>query len=344
MSRRSRRWWVGVIVTCCATGLAHADLTAERRYAPKGRPMLVRAGGGTVREIVLYRGRMPAAPGGPEFTAIDRAAAPVGDGAFDLTAVFPLLKLDGAKSVLLAQGVGEGGPAGAPIVLEPLLAPERAIPGDPKGLTIKFQPAAPAYDAGWRVYALDDVVLETSLGTIRIGLRPEAAPRTAWHFRGLVGDGFYDGLTFHRVVGPSDAARPGSPESEGFVIQGGDPLGTGAGGPGFAIALERSTLEHGFGTVSLARLAAPDSGGSQFFICLSRRNGRALDGAYAAFGQVLDGAEVVRAISRVPVAAGDRPVEAVVIKTARLVPARPIGAETPAAPAPDPAEPPPRER
>ena len=104
-------------------------------------------------------------------------------------------------------------------------------------------------------------------------------------------DGFYDGLTFHRV-------------EPGFVIQGGDPEGTGGGGPGFAIPLETSPdLKHARGVLSMARTTAPDTAGSQFFICLSDnasvKNLDARPGSpgYAAFGQVLDGMDAVDAIT-----------------------------------------------
>lgn len=316
----------GALVLGAGAGAA-GELTPVREFAAPQRPLLVRddRAAGRAAAVRLLRRR------GAGVEMVAEAPMPAGEGGFDLVALFPVLRT-GERGVVFAQGVNAAGePEGAPLVLEPVRAPERAVAADPKGVSVRWQAATPAYDAGWRVYRLEDIAMETTLGAIRLSLRPDAAPRTARHVAELVRAGFYDGLTFHRVVGPSDAARPGSPESEGFVIQGGDPLGTGEGGPGYSIPLERSTLEHGFGTVSLARLSAPDTGGSQFFIVLSRRNGRALDGAYAAFATVSAGDEVVRAISRVPVGPGDRPVEPVVIRTARLVPAAPLGAAPAAA-------------
>jgi len=119
---------------------------------------------------------------------------------------------------------------------------------------------------------------------IRIELYPKVAPNTVKNFISLINKGFYNGLTFHRIV-------------EGFVIQGGDPLGDGTGGPGYSIKGEftankfRNNLKHERGVVSMARAQDPDSAGSQFFICVA--DVPALDGLYAAFGKVIEGMDVV---------------------------------------------------
>ena len=128
------------------------------------------------------------------------------------------------------------------------------------------------------------VTIETSHGEMTAELYDEKMPITAGSFLLLVEDGFYDNLTFHRVV----------PD---FVIQGGDPAGDGTGGPGFEIPLENPGLiEHERGVLSMARSQALDSAGSQFFVCLSNdASVRALDtlgGGYAAFGKVTEGMEV----------------------------------------------------
>lgn len=125
-----------------------------------------------------------------------------------------------------------------------------------------------------------------------------AAPKTVENFEKLVKDGFYDGLIFHRVI-------------EGFMIQGGCPNGTGMGGPGYTIPGEfaqngfANPIKHVRGVISMARAMDPNSGGSQFFIM--HQDSPHLDGAYAAFGKVVDGMDVVDEIATVEVDGMDRP-------------------------------------
>ena len=105
-----------------------------------------------------------------------------------------------------------------------------------------------------------------------------------------------------------------------FVIQGGDPTGTGSGGPGWWLPIENSSLQHEFGVISMARAADPDSAGSQFFICLSREGTARLDGQYCAFGETIEGDDVIRAISSTPLAdpSSGKPIDPPKIKTIRL--------------------------
>jgi cyclophilin family peptidyl-prolyl cis-trans isomerase len=140
-------------------------------------------------------------------------------------------------------------------------------------------------------------VIETTYGNIVIELFPDDAPNHVWNFIRLSRSGFYDGLTFHRVV-------------EDKVIQAGCPKGDGFGGPGYQIRAEFSEREHMPGIVGMAREDHdPDSAGSQFYICLTPM--RHLDGEYTVFGRVVDGMETVRRIGRVPVDALYKPVQAV---------------------------------
>jgi peptidyl-prolyl cis-trans isomerase B (cyclophilin B) len=133
---------------------------------------------------------------------------------------------------------------------------------------------------------------------IRVKLNETAAPATAANFKKLANEGFYDNLTFHRVI-------------PGFMIQGGCPHGTGIGGPGYQIKGEFSAngvanpLRHVRGVISMARSQSPNSAGSQFFIM--HQDAPHLDGQYAAFGQVVEGMDVVDKIAAVPTASGDRP-------------------------------------
>ncbi len=137
------------------------------------------------------------------------------------------------------------------------------------------------------------------LGVIKIELYPEIAPNTVNNFISLVKQGYYDGVIFHRVI-------------PGFMIQGGDPTGTGSGGPGYSIRGEfnqngfKNDLLHKRGVVSMARSNMPDSAGSQFFIMVA--DYPSLDGAYAAFGQVVEGIEVADAIVAVQRDRMDKPI------------------------------------
>lgn len=140
---------------------------------------------------------------------------------------------------------------------------------------------------------------------IKAELYPEIAPNTVNNFISLINNGFYDGLIFHRVI-------------KGFMIQGGDPEGTGMGGPGYGIKGEfasngfKNDLAHEAGVLSMARSMMPNSAGSQFFII--HKDSPHLDGDYAAFGKVTDGMDVVDKIAESKTDRSDRPVDEVKIK------------------------------
>lgn len=137
-------------------------------------------------------------------------------------------------------------------------------------------------------------------------LYPEIAPNTVNNYISLVKKGYYDGLIFHRVI-------------KGFMLQGGDPTGTGMGGPGYSIKGEfasngfKNDLAHTPGVLSMARSMMPNSAGSQFFIM--HKTSPHLDGDYAAFGKVIEGIEVVNTIAETKTDYSDRPVEDQRIKT-----------------------------
>lgn len=145
---------------------------------------------------------------------------------------------------------------------------------------------------------------------IMLELCPDAAPKTVENFENLVKEGFYDGLTFHRVI-------------KGFMIQGGDPLGNGMGGADKKLVGEfkqngyDNPLRHTRGVISMARAYDPNSASSQFFIM--HKDAPHLDGAYAAFGRVTEGMEVVDEIASIPTDYSDRPKIAVRIKSMTLV-------------------------
>jgi len=162
-------------------------------------------------------------------------------------------------------------------------------------------------------------VMKTSMGEMVFEFWPDVAPKTVQNFKTLALKGFYDGTSFHRVI-------------KGFMIQGGDPntkdpnneAAYGTGGPGYTIKAEFNNRSHQFGVLSMARSSDPDSAGSQFFIC----NGDAssLDHKYTAFGKLIKGADVLRAISDIPVVPSpsgepSKPTKRVVIESIKFVPA-----------------------
>jgi peptidylprolyl isomerase len=146
------------------------------------------------------------------------------------------------------------------------------------------------------------VQLETSLGMIKIALAPDT-PITAGNFETLVKKGYYNGVIFHRVIA-------------GFMLQGGDPTGTGCGGPGYTIKDEFPPVNRNDrGTISMAN-AGPNTGGSQFFINLVNNN--FLDGKHPVFGKVIEGMDVVDKIGKTKTGHGDKPLKDVVIVKAEI--------------------------
>jgi peptidyl-prolyl cis-trans isomerase B (cyclophilin B) len=151
------------------------------------------------------------------------------------------------------------------------------------------------------------VSIEMAPGNIiQVELYPEIAPNTVANFVHLVNKGFYNGTIFHRVI-------------PGFMIQGGDPTGTGSGGPGYSIPGEfkvnrfENNLKHSQGVISMARSQHPDSAGSQFFLMVA--NAPHLDGQYAAFGQIIEGLDVALEIVNTPRNRQDRPENPQMMKT-----------------------------
>lgn len=150
------------------------------------------------------------------------------------------------------------------------------------------------------------VTIKTNRGTIQVELYPEIAPNTVRNFISLVQKGFYDGTIFHRVI-------------PGFMIQGGDPEGTGMGGPGYGIFGEfaangfKNDLKHTKGVLSMARSQRPNSAGSQFFLMVD--DAPHLDGQYAAFGKVIEGIDVADAIVAVKRNYNDRPNDDQIMET-----------------------------
>lgn len=146
------------------------------------------------------------------------------------------------------------------------------------------------------------VLLKTNIGDIVIQLYDDT-PVTSGNFEKLVAEGFYDGVIFHRVI-------------DGFMIQGGDPTGTGMGGPGYEIKDEIIGKKNNRGTISMAN-AGPNTGGSQFFINLVNNN--FLDSKHPVFGEVIEGMDIVDKIAKVSTDSNDKPINEVKIIKAEMI-------------------------
>jgi len=143
-----------------------------------------------------------------------------------------------------------------------------------------------------------EIAIETDEGAMKLELFPDVAPAHVDSMLSLIKKGFYNGLTFHRII-------------DGFMIQGGDPKGDGSGNAGYNLPAEFSQLKHIEGTLSMARAQDPNSASCQFFICLAAAPH--LDGKYTIFGQLMEGTEALHKIGKVQVQ-GDRPVKPVFIR------------------------------
>ena len=146
-------------------------------------------------------------------------------------------------------------------------------------------------------------VLHTNHGPVELELHDEDAPKTVENFRKLAGDGFYDGVIFHRII-------------KDFMIQGGDPTGTGTGGPGYTFEDEINDHKVERGALAMAN-AGPNTNGSQFFVVTAEATPH-LDGKHTVFGRVTSGMDVVDSISAVDTDANDKPREPVVIERVEL--------------------------
>ncbi len=327
------------IPLCAAAMAAHAaigstGLTPVSSFAKPNAPLKARVdcdAGHTVELVAL------------DSSAKEVGRASVTAGEVDLVAMLP--SIAAPMQALRVQLLVDGTALAAPLLITPLhgrptIRLASALRADGKTaytrvigwgdrlldesnaeyqkLKLSWSDADPAPFSGLRLSLDEDVVFDTTAGEIRIRMRPDEAPNTAHNFVELARCGFYDGTPFHRVV-PLD--REGRP----FVIQGGDPIGTGDGGPGYDIMLEPSKLPHDFGVISIARNDWPDSGGSQFFFCLSREGTARLDGQYCAFGEATAGAEAILKVADVEIAdiATGKPKQLHFVTSAKVVPALP---------------------
>lgn len=220
--------------------------------------------------------------------------------------------------MVYAQLLVGGRKIGPALVVQPMLNPVVSrLAADGKSVEFVPDEDGPMFN-GYRTYVDQTFVVDTDFGRIEFRLRPDAAPNTVWNLREMAKGGLYKDTTFHRVVAKRTDGTP-------FVIQGGDPTGTGSGGAGWAYPLEDSPLIHQFGVISIARSTDPNTNGCQIFVALSRAGTKHLDHRYAAFGECIRGGEVILKIATVPVGKEDRPLTPPKIRDIRLVDAPPYG-------------------
>lgn len=307
------RWPLATLALFLQMNTASAQLQANRLYYGKDQaiPMTVAVPEGKQGQVTIALLK-------PQTAAIAETsqAAP---GVVDLAALFPNIWKTDTPSLRYAQllvGEEKVGPA---VVLQPMLTPSYARTYDAqtgkivhpstRQTVVKFDPSRQIVYSGLRAYTDKHVVFETSLGDAEFRLRPDMAPNTVFNFRHLVEGGFYTQIPAHRIL----------PD---FVVQVGDPTGTGAGGPGYMIDLEPSALRHDFGVLSMARSGDPNSNGSQVFICLTRQKTQHLDGQYTSFAEAVDGRETIQKLG----AAQASPATGMPrLVSARLVDAPPYG-------------------
>lgn len=360
-SRGAGRRLLATLVSCaCLASVcaprADAQLTPDRLYYGISRPIpmhvAVPKGATGAIEIALL------AP----VTAKVQEKAAATEGAVDLAALFPVLWTRTVPELQYAQLMVGGAKVGPAVVLQPLTTPLKVDNANLKAAVLSAFDLAqrrrleflmdpqsqtrasigwlsvfpPRRDgrvySGIRAYPDEHVLFDTDLGPIEVALRPDQAPNTVYNLIQLVQGGFYTDIAVHRIRPKSDSGHP-------FIIQFGDPLGKGTGGPGYTIDLEQSQLPHDFGVLSMARGLDADSAGSQLFLCLSREGTKFLDNEYAAFGQTVAGADTLIKMENVEVVGEDhdRPKNPPIVRSAKLVPAPPYGEGPPPVTRPAPA-------
>jgi peptidyl-prolyl cis-trans isomerase B (cyclophilin B) len=264
--------------------LASVLVPTKGWYAP-GQPILVnvKGAGETTLFLTDFAGKSFEAQGGPKNALVN------GEQQVDVRKMFPILATPGTYVLyaLPQESRSLRDFAGTPLVIG--VRDDRRRGAPPGAMVVKVEPL---------VYA----TLTTEAGAMTIAFFYDVAPHTVANFVNLSLAGFYDGLTFHRIV-------------PGFVIQAGDPRGDGSGGPGYMIDAEFNDRPHEEGVLSMARSGDPNeasgappraefanSAGSQFFICLDYNATKQLDRRYTGFGQVIEGMDVVKKLGATPIA------------------------------------------
>ena len=284
--------------------LASVLVPTKGWYAP-GQPILVnvKGAGETTLFLTDFAGKSFEAQGGPKNAIVN------GEQQVDVRDIFPILTTPGTYLLyaLPQESRSLRDFAGTPLVIG--VRDDRRRGAPPGAMVVKVEPL---------VYAM----LTTEAGPMTIAFFYDVAPNTVANFVNLASTGYYDGLTFHRIV-------------PGFVVQAGDPRGDGSGGPGYMIDAEFNDRPHEAGVLSMARSGDPNeasgappraefanSAGSQFFICLDYDATKQLDRRYTGFGQVIEGMEVVKKLGATPIAdeRSGRPQNPPVIQTVEIKP------------------------
>jgi cyclophilin family peptidyl-prolyl cis-trans isomerase len=242
-------------------------VTPARTWNPPGGPLNVTAIGGEKLILTDFTG-----------TPVGAADVPPNQAA-DLKSLFPqIVKGDTFVLFEVAKGKSLSEFTGTPLVIE--VRTDKQLPPGSGPDVIKIEP-------------LRYAVIHTANGNMTAEFYYDVAPVTVDSFLSLASEGYYDKLTFHRIV-------------PGFVLQGGDPRGDGMGGPGYQLPAEFNDRPHVEGVLSMARSQDPNSAGSQFFICLDYKNTQHLDHQYTAFGKITDGMKAAHEIEKTPIADADK--------------------------------------
>lgn len=268
-----------------STILLAASLTPSKMWFANDQPITVDVKAGGAAQLVLT-----------DFSGKVLEAAPVpGDKTVNVREAFQQVATPGTYVLYLTKTAAAGEDQ------DPSHAPSDFL-GTPLVISVRQdrRPNSPQGPMVTRVEPLRFAVMSTPHGAMTMAFYYDSAPNTANNFLTLAEQGFYDGLTFHRII-------------PGFVLQGGDPKGNGTGGPGYSIPAEFSRRKHNAGVLSMARSGDPlestgamprkdyaDSASSQFFICLDYATTRSLDTKYTAFGEVVSGMDVAKKIAAVP--------------------------------------------
>lgn len=272
------------VVVASIMAFASVLVPTKGWYAPN-QPILVnvKAPGETTLLLTDFAGKSFEAHGGPVNAVVK------GEQQVDVKKMFPILGTPGTYLLYAlpqdSQSIRDF--AGTPLVIDVRSDRRRGAP--PGAMVVKVEPL---------VYA----TLTAEQGPLTIAFFYDVAPHTTANFINLASSGFYDGLTFHRII-------------PGFVVQGGDPRGDGSGGPGYMIDAEFNDRPHEEGVLSMARSGDPNeasgapprtefanSAGSQFFITLDQNTAKQLDRRYTGFGRVIEGMDVVKQLAAVPLA------------------------------------------
>lgn len=266
-------------------------LVPQKTWVSPAGPLsvTVQSGKDVTLELIDFTGKVFAAKG---------SADVAGGKTADLKTVFPDTANPGTFVLFAVPKGGALSQSGPP----------KDFLGTPLVIEVSGQAQNPQATMVTHILPLQYVVMTTDAGPLTEVFYYDVAPHTVQNFLELCSGGYYDGLIFHRVI-------------PGFVIQGGDPVGDGSGGPGYSVGSEFNDHPHLEGVLSMARASDPNSAGSQFFVCLDYAKTQQLDHQYTAFGKVVNGMENVKKIAAGQTdPSNDRPVQPIHITKTEIFP------------------------